>query len=388
MGKWEMARLSDVALFNMGQSPSSESYNDEGEGVPFFQGKTDFGLAHPTVRMYCTDPKKMAKKNDILISVRAPVGAVNIATETCCIGRGLAAISPQKHKSIHKYLYYYLQYKENDIASMGVGSTFKAISKKDLDVIELPLPPLPVQQKIADILDRASALIEKRKAQIAKLDLLVRAKFVAMFGDPVGNPMGWKTSRLGDCGSLKNGMNFSQNDSGYSVRCLGVGDFKNLYTIESLTSISKISLSAKPTNEYLLRDSDIVFVRSNGNKELVGRSVEMFPGEDELTFSGFCIRYRNENPNLLTIYLNNALHLPALRAALLSGGRGANIQNVNQQTLASLVIPVPPLSLQTHFATFVAYVEMQKERKKKGLELMELNYKALMQRSFRGVLFS
>lgn len=96
MGKWEMVRLGDVANFNMGQSPSSESYNDEGQGMPFFQGKTDFGLVYPTVRMYCTDPKRIAKKDDILISVRvrAPVGAVNIATETCCIGRGVAAISP------------------------------------------------------------------------------------------------------------------------------------------------------------------------------------------------------------------------------------------------------------------------------------------------------
>jgi type I restriction enzyme S subunit len=181
-----------------------------------------------------------------------------------------------------------------------------------------------------------------------------------MFGEPTTNPMGWEAKPLGKCGTFKNGMNYTQRDSGYNVRCLGVGDFGDLYRIDSVYGISEISLSVKPAPDYLLRDGDIVFVRSNGNRELVGRSVEIFPGEEELTFSGFCIRYRNESPDLLTLYLNHTLHLPSMKAALLSDGRGANIQNVNQQALSNLLIPLPPLDLQTRFAAFAEAADKSK----------------------------
>ena len=282
-----------------------------------------------------------------------------------------------------KYLYYFLDKYVERLREMSIGGVIKYIKLGYLTEAKIPLPPLSIQQSIADILDRTSALIEERKAQIAKLDLLVKARFVEMFGDPVTNPMGWEMKRLGECGSLKNGMNFSQHDTGYIIRCLGVGDFKDFYTIEDISVLSEINLSATPAADYLLRDGDIVFVRSNGNRELVGRSVEVFPKSGELTFSGFCIRYRNESPELSTVYLNHALHLSTLRAALLSDGRGANIQNINQQMLASLAIPLPPLRFQTRFADFVQQTDKSKFEIQQGLERLDVLYKALMQEYFR-----
>ena len=172
MGKWELGKVTTIT---MGQSPSSETYNADGVGLPFYQGKADFGLVYPSVRVYCNQPQKVAQANDVLISVRAPVGATNIADKNCCIGRGLAAITAIEDITFYKYIYYYLAYCERYIESLGVGSTFKAISRKDLETIQIPLPPLHIQQKIAGILDRASALIEKRNAQIEKLDLLVKS---------------------------------------------------------------------------------------------------------------------------------------------------------------------------------------------------------------------
>ena len=90
--------LKDVCTINMGQSPDSDSYNDNGEGVPFFQGNADFGERYPVTRKWCSAPTKMAAPEDILISVRAPIGAMNYAKEECCIGRGLAALTPDKTK--------------------------------------------------------------------------------------------------------------------------------------------------------------------------------------------------------------------------------------------------------------------------------------------------
>ncbi|MFC3771124.1 restriction endonuclease subunit S, partial [Paenibacillus sp. GCM10012303] len=103
MSKWEMVKLVDICNLNMGQSPESSSYNQDGDGIPFYQGNADFGELTPETRYYCNKPTKIAKKNDILLSVRAPIGAINIATETCCIGRGLAALTAKEDLTDTKY---------------------------------------------------------------------------------------------------------------------------------------------------------------------------------------------------------------------------------------------------------------------------------------------
>ena len=112
-----------------------------------------------------------------------------------------------------------------------------------------------------------------------------------MFGDnPIENGK-WKVEKLGNLGLCKNGMNFSYEDNSFEINCLGVGDFKDNAVISNCEKLPVISLNEKPSEEYLLKDNDIVFVRSNGNKELVGRSVLIHP-RVLTTFSGFCIRFR------------------------------------------------------------------------------------------------
>ena len=169
----EYKKLKGVAIINMGQSPDSSSYNEDGEGVPFFQGKADFGDINPVVRMYTSSPKKLAEESDILMSVRAPVGDVNIADRECCIGRGLCAIRADKCIN-NKFLYYYLITRKEELNSMATGSTFKAINKSILESINVPMLALETQNKVADILDKSKELIDKRKAQIEALDELVK----------------------------------------------------------------------------------------------------------------------------------------------------------------------------------------------------------------------
>ncbi|PLP33048.1 4'-phosphopantetheinyl transferase, partial [Klebsiella pneumoniae] len=106
---WILSSLPDIAGINMGQSPSSSDVNEQGEGIVFFQGKAEFGKLYPTPRKYCTKPTKIASAGDILLSIRAPVGPTNIATETTAIGRGLAAISAHSGLTDPKYLLYYFR---------------------------------------------------------------------------------------------------------------------------------------------------------------------------------------------------------------------------------------------------------------------------------------
>lgn len=125
-------KLREIAEINMGQSPSSDSYNKEKEGLPFFQGKADFGKTYPSARIWCNTPIKIAEKNDILMSVRAPVGDLNIANEKSCIGRGLVGIRAIENKCYYRYLYYFLKSKYNEFNQKSTGSTFKAINKENI----------------------------------------------------------------------------------------------------------------------------------------------------------------------------------------------------------------------------------------------------------------
>src|SRR3989338_8752022 len=171
---WGKSSLAEVAEIIMGKSPSSEYYNAEGEGLPFFQGKAEFGDLYPEAVKWCSAPGKIAQKDDVLISVRAPVGPTNLAPSECCIGRGLAAIRPRSGMPA-KYILHYLRSIEKDIDALGTGTTFKAISGKTLREIPVPIAP-PDQQKyiVAEIekqfsrLDEAVANLKRVKANLKR----------------------------------------------------------------------------------------------------------------------------------------------------------------------------------------------------------------------------
>ena len=187
---WEIKKLGEVCDILMGQSPSSDTYNDS-EGLPFFQGNADFGRIHPTIRVYCNAPIRIADIGDILISVRAPIGAINISNATCCIGRGLAAIKGGK-KVCQQFVYHALIANKEKLISQGTGSTFKSIGKNVLNDLIIPVPPLPEQEKIVSELDCLSVLIEKKRQQLKELDALAQSIFYEMFGNPVENERGWE----------------------------------------------------------------------------------------------------------------------------------------------------------------------------------------------------
>ncbi len=136
---WELGTLSDLAEIVMGQSPSGDSYNEEGNGMVFFQGRTEFGARFPTIRLYTTEPKRVAKENDVLMSVRAPVGDINIAHEECCIGRGLGALrSKTGDQSFLLYTLYSLQQQLQ--VFNGEGTVFGSINRDSLNGLQLKIP--------------------------------------------------------------------------------------------------------------------------------------------------------------------------------------------------------------------------------------------------------
>jgi type I restriction enzyme S subunit len=263
---------------------------------------------------------------------------------------------------IPEFLRYYFKSNgfQHSISSFAQGSTRTSVKYGKLKTVTINVLEIEEQRKIIEILDTAQMLIEHRVAEIEKLDELIKARFVEMFGDPVVNEKGWATKPFLEMGTCKNGMNFHYDDAGVDINCLGVGDFGDLSIIEDTLALPLVSLNEMPSDEYLLKDDDIVFVRSNGNKALVGRSLAVYPGDVLTTFSGFCIRYRKNTDEILVPYLLRVLKSDSIRKKM--AGRGANIQNLNQQILGTLVIPVPPIDLQNQFADFVAEVDKSKFR--------------------------
>ena len=167
---WKWASLGDTSLVTliMGQSPPSETYNKEQKGLPFFQGCTDFGRIHPEPSVWCSDPNRIAEPNDILMSVRAPVGPTNIAKEKCCIGRGIAAIRC-KEGLFYKYLIWVLQKFEREICSEGSGSVFGAIGKDKLKAVRFPIPlDIKEQINVANKLNEKNNNLEEMNDAINK----------------------------------------------------------------------------------------------------------------------------------------------------------------------------------------------------------------------------
>ncbi|PLS31137.1 restriction-modification system specificity determinant [Bifidobacterium margollesii] len=250
--------------------------------------------------------------------------------------------------------------------------------------VRVPLPPLVEQRRIVAILDRADAIRTKRRQLLTAYDELPRSLFAEMFGDPVANPRGWEARSLGELGVFKNGLNFGKGEFGHSLKVVGVGDFGARFNLKSFDGITEISLSQLPDNDYLLKNEDILFVRSNGNKSLVGRSLLVYPDNERVSYSGFCIRFRiGRNVGVSAVYLNSVLHSQSVRQRLLKHGRGANISNLNQKMLQAVNIPIPPLPLQREFAHRVEAIESARRKAERALALDDELFASLQSQAFR-----
>ncbi|MCX8093722.1 MAG: restriction endonuclease subunit S [Candidatus Goldbacteria bacterium] len=180
--KWKYCKLKNICKITMGQSPPSETYNLEKLGIPFFQGRKDFGFKYPKVTMWCKKPQRIAEPNSVLISVRAPVGDINITREKCCIGRGLAAINGQNNE----FIYYLMKFNEKKLKSIfeNEGTVFGCITKEGLNEFEVYIPEDKItQQRIASILSAFDDKIELNNRMNKTLEVIAQAIFKHWFID-------------------------------------------------------------------------------------------------------------------------------------------------------------------------------------------------------------
>ena len=273
-----------------------------------------------------------------------------------------------------------LSSKVDELNSKGTGSTFKAINKKTLSEIEIPLPPLDEQRKIAAVLDKVSDLIAKRRQQLDKLDKLVRSRFVEMFGDPVENPMGWEKKTLKEvCTKLNDGTHFSPEsfESGEFKYITAKNIKVNGFDLSNITYVSE--KVHRPIYERCNPEfGDVLYIKDGVTTGIA--MVNTLEEEFSLLSSVALLKQNREVVNgcFLCGVLNNNEMYTNIRADM----GGAAITRLTITKLNKIQIIVPPIGLQNQFAAFVSQTDKAKSAIQKSLEKLETLKKALMQEYF------
>ncbi|EOH5356199.1 restriction endonuclease subunit S [Campylobacter jejuni] len=253
MNNWKKCKLGDIAEITMGQSPKSEFYNFDNIGMPFLQGNRTFGRKYPYFDTYCTEYKKIAKKGEILFSVRAPVGDINFANNDICIGRGLCSMNAKNGEN--EFLYYLLHNLRSVIINNESGSVFGSVNKNDLQTIEILLPLLEEQRQIATILSSIDDKIELLHEQNKTLEELAQTLFLNWFKDREFN------STISDFISMQNGFAFKGKDF-IDYGNNGVIKIKNISNgIVDIVNTDKISQNTinEVNNKFNINSGDILF---------------------------------------------------------------------------------------------------------------------------------
>ena len=261
-------KLSDCATIISGQSPKSEYYNTDGNGIPFFQGKADFGELYPQIRVYCTTPTKVAEKDDILLSVRAPVGPTNLAPTKVCIGRGLSAIRPNEKIKL-KYLLWFFRYFETQLSSKGTGTTFKAINQQIIKNLDIPVPSLAEQQQIVTRIEELFSELDKGVETLQAIKQQLAVYRQAIYHTAYTN-IKHKQS-ITNFFEISGGLTKNSKRGELPLKYPYLRVANVYYNHLDLSEISEIGVTENEVERTTLHQDDLLFVEGNGSKSQIGR---------------------------------------------------------------------------------------------------------------------
>ena len=415
---WQKTSLINIANINMGQSPPSETYNNKKLGLPFFQGKADFGNIYPTAKTYCSAPLKTVEKGDILISVRAPIGPTNIATEESCIGRGLAGIHCYGNIP-NKFILYFLRAKEIEIAEKGTGTTFKSISKQILEDIKVPLPPLNEQYRIVEKIEELFSEIEHLETNLN--DIKKRIDFY------------WQTILHSSfCGNLS-----KEFQTGYlnEKRSSKTEDIDQLYEIPAGWEWTELGLHAdfigagstpkggrsiyvnngipfirsQNVLHYSLNLDDVVYITNDINEKMsrtqtqahdvllnitgasIGRSTYIPDSLNQANVNQHVCIIRTSH-SLLYKYLCLYLNTPTIQRLIQEWSSGATREALTLSQIRSIPLPMCPLEEQefivSELETQHTLLKNTRETLENKIRQIQVLKKSVLNKAFNGLLVS
>ncbi|HET9836398.1 MAG TPA: restriction endonuclease subunit S [Rhodanobacteraceae bacterium] len=370
-----VVRVDEIADIVMGQSPPGSSYNETGCGLPFFQGKAEFGEISPIAKKWCNDPKRLAEAGDILMSVRAPVGPTNVASERCCIGRGLAAVRANATKIDQGFLRYFLRFSESRLARLGQGSTFAAIGRAEIASLMLRLPSIAEQRRIVDLLSRAEGIVRLRREAQRKTAELIPAIFLDLFGDPASNPKRWPLVAFGELGQLDRGKSRHRPRDAQE---LYDGPYPFIQTGDVANSGGHIVRYEQTYSELGLAQSRLwpsgtlcITIAANIARTGVLDFDACFPD----SVVGF-----TPSHDVTVDYIQHWLGF--LQPTLEMNAPQAAQKNINLNILRNLPVPVPPVDLQHRFAAKVEAVRGIVARQTTALATAQAAFDALLHQAF------
>ena len=346
--------FNEVCTLTMGQSPDSSTYNTQQIGLPFYQGNADFGELNPTPRVWCYSPKKVAKKDDILISVRAPIGDLNIANEECGIGRGLASIRiNDKNKCDLTYLFHFLESKAHFLQEKGTGSTFKAINKDSLLGLVIPMPSIEEQKIISNDLIAVHKLINSKKTQLLALDELVKSRFIEMFGelDLSAQKSNWE--RLSELGTIYTGTTPSTSDeSNWDGDILWITpaemNEESFFISDTVRKITEKGAKSKSLTQMPIGTVLLSTRAPIGKVGIVAKPMTCNQG-----FKNFYCPDKLNSIYLYVLLKYNTQYLNSI-------GTGTTFKEISKTTCGNIRIPVPAMDKQNEFSEFVKLIDKSK----------------------------
>lgn len=380
MKNWEIKKLGEIENCEliMGQSPLSESYNSDKNGLPFLQGKAEFQYVYPDPVKYTTKPIKIAEKNDILISVRAPVGDVNIAPYKLCIGRGLAAI--RFKQDISKFYYFWFQSKKNFIDNLGMGSTFKAITIDQLKKLDLPIPPVPERKAIAEILSTVDDAIQKSDEVITRTERLKREMMNKLLTEGIGHT-DFKETKIGEIPSsweiiLAEDICLKVTDGTHdSPKPQGVG--KLLFTSKNIKNGKLVKESA-----YLISEEEYLKANSRSKVDTfdillsmigtIGETAIVLDSPVEFAIKNVGLFKLNGNTNLANwfyYFLNSPIAMKYIKTNI----KGTTQNYITLESLKNFPIVIPPENERNKISEILMTIDKKLEneynRKQKFIKI-------------------
>ncbi|MBI2505995.1 MAG: restriction endonuclease subunit S [Candidatus Latescibacteria bacterium] len=371
---WETRKLKFVSTVIMGQSPPSEHYNTSGDGLPFLQGNADFGIEHPVPRIFCPVAPKTVKAGDHLISVRAPVGALNTADQAYGIGRGLCAVRIRPPLTDNRFARWSLRVSLRGLDTVAVGSTYEAVSTEDVSGLTVPLPQTQEQRAIAAFLDRETVKIDAMVAKKERLIDLLKEKRASLITQAVTKgldpkvpmkdsgvewigetPAHWEVQRIKWVARMESGHTPDKKVASYwqggDIPWVSLADTGQLREVDYIadTAVMTTLDGIAHSSAHILPAGTVVFSRDATIGLCAITRTEMAVSQH---FIGWVCGIRLRPEYLLFVLRSMTQELEHLTM-------GATVRTIGMPDVKSLSTPVPPVLEQEEI---VHYIRKHRDR--------------------------
>lgn len=389
---WPLVKLGNIVDIKGGGTPSKSNPEFWGGNIPWASVKDFKSSSLKETADYITklgvekSATNVIPAGNVIVPTRMALGKVAINEVDMAINQDLKALLVNDEKTLSKlYLMRFLESKAAFIDEQGKGATVKGITLDVLRNLEIPLPPLPEQKRIAAILDKADAIRRKRQQAIQLADDFLRAVFLDMFGDPVTNPKGWEVRLSGELFSVPPRIGTTTPADGQGSLVVRVGEIGKQDI--NFSKCGRAQLKDSELERFILHSGDTVLARAIGSKNQLGKA-SFFSGYSENVYiDSHVMRLRPNvkvcNPEWFYRFISSDGGKSLLQKA---GGETAVQFNINAKQAASLLIPLPPIELQNEFVDFCQKHSKSKTHLSKQAGDVEMLFSSLSQKAFSGQL--